>query len=284
VETIRLFPTRIGLWDNYGGSMPSGWTRWLFEQYGFDFNVIYPAELDAGNLNAKYDVIIFVDGGIPETDRAGGGGFEGFGGNQPNAESIPAEYRNRLGRVTIAKTVPQLKEFMENGGTVITIGSSTSLAHHLNLPVGNHLVERLQNGIERDLPREKLFIPGSVLQATVDNTTPLAHGLPQKVDFFFDNSPVFRLEPDATLKGVKAVAWFESDKPLRSGWAWGQGYLKDGVAAVEAKVGNGTLFLFGPEITNRGQPHGTFKFLFNGIYYGAAMGKNGKPQVRANNN
>jgi hypothetical protein len=60
--------------------------------------------------------------------------------------------------------------------------------------------------------------------------------------------------------------------------------LKDGVAAVEAKVGNGMLFLFGPEITNRGQPHGTFKFLFNGIYYGAAMGKNGKPQVRANNN
>jgi hypothetical protein len=287
VETMRLYPTRIGLWDNYGGSIPSGWTRWLFEQYGFDFNVIYPAELDAGNLNAKYDVIIFVDGGIPESDRqggGGGGGGGGFGGAPPSAESIPAEYRERLGRVTVAKTVPQLKEFMENGGTVITIGSSTSLARHLKLPVGNHLVERMQDGTERELPREKLFIPGSVLQATVDNTAPLAAGIPQKVDMFFDNSPVFRLEPDALLKGVKPVAWFDTDKPLRSGWAWGQGYLKDGVAAVEAKVGNGMLFLFGPEITNRGQPHGTFKFLFNGIYYGAAMGKNGKPQVRANNN
>jgi hypothetical protein len=284
VEWIRLQPTRVALWDNYGGSMPSGWTRWIFEQYGFDFDVIYPAELDAGNLNSKYDVIVFVDGGIPESDGGGGGGGGGGGfggGGNLNPETIPAEYRERLGRVTVAKTVPQLKEFMENGGTVITIGGSTALAHHLNLPVSNHLVERTQSGTERALPRERLFIPGSVLQATVDNTHPLAHGLPAKVDVFFDNSPVFRLDPGATLKGVTPVVWFDTDKPRRSGWAWGQGYLKDGVAAAEAKVGNGYLFLLGPEVTNRAQPHGTFKFLFNGIYYGAAMGKNGKPVIRA---
>jgi hypothetical protein len=39
---------------------------------------------------------------------------------------------------------------------------------------------------------------------------------------------------------------------------------------LEARVGRGKLFLFCPEITFRAQPHGTFKFLFNGIYYGAA--------------
>ncbi|MGQ0640916.1 MAG: M14 family metallopeptidase [Gemmatimonadaceae bacterium] len=282
VELIRLQPTRVALWDNYGGSMPSGWTRWIFEQYGFDFDVVYPAELDAGNLNSKYDVIVFVDGGIPESDGGGGGGGGGFGGGGANLtpELVPAEYRERLGRVTVAKTVPQLKEFMENGGTVITIGGSTALAHHLNLPLSNHLVERTQTGAERALPRERLFIPGSVLQATVDNTHPLAHGMASKIDVFFDNSPVFRLDPGATLKGVTPIVWFDSDKPLRSGWAWGQGYLKDGVAAAEAKVGNGYLFLLGPEVTNRAQPHGTFKFLFNGIYYGPAMGK-GKPQIRA---
>jgi hypothetical protein len=283
VELMRLHPTRVALWDNYGGSMPSGWTRWIFEQYGFNFDVVYPAELDAGNLNSKYDVIVFVDGGIPEEDRQGGGGGfgGGFGGAQPNADAIPAEYRERLGRVTIAKTVPQLKEFMENGGTVITIGGSTVLAQHLDLPVTNHLIERRQDGTTRQLPRDRLFIPGSVLEASVDNTHPLAHGIPSKVDVFFDNSPVMALAPGAQLKGVKPVVWFDSDKPLRSGWAWGQGYLKGGVAAAEAKVGNGHLFLLGPEVVNRAQPHGTFKFLFNGIYYGAAMGKNAKPMVRA---
>ncbi|MGA1416939.1 MAG: M14 family metallopeptidase, partial [Gemmatimonadaceae bacterium] len=49
-------PMRIALWDRYGGSMPSGWTRWLLEQYEFPFDVVYPQQLDAGNLNAKYDV------------------------------------------------------------------------------------------------------------------------------------------------------------------------------------------------------------------------------------
>jgi hypothetical protein len=31
------------------------------------------------------------------------------------------------------------------------------------------------------------------------------------------------------------------------------------------------VLLFGPEITFRAQAHGTFKFLFNAIYYGASV-------------
>ena len=87
---------------------------------------------------------------------------------------------------------------------------------------------------------------------------------------FFENSPVLELAPNASLKGVRPVAWFDDKAPLRSGWAWGQHYLEGGTAAVEASVGKGKVFLFGPEITFRAQPHGTFKFLFNGIYYGTA--------------
>src|SRR5262249_42882590 len=60
----KLMKPRIGLWDMYGGSMPSGHVRWLLEQFEFDFTVLYPAELDAGNLRAKYDVLLFPDGGI----------------------------------------------------------------------------------------------------------------------------------------------------------------------------------------------------------------------------
>jgi hypothetical protein len=60
--------------------------------------------------------------------------------------------------------------------------------------------------------------------------------------------------------------WFDSDRPLRSGWAWGQNYLEGGTTAFEATVGQGKVYAFGPEITFRAQPYGTFKFLFNGIY------------------
>ena len=83
----------------------------------------------------------------------------------------------------------------------------------------------------------------------------------------FDSSEAFRLEPDAALRNVRPVAWFDSSTPLRSGWAWGQGYLEGSASVVSADLGKGEVFLFGPEITFRGQPHGTFKFLFNGIYY-----------------
>jgi len=156
------------------------------------------------------------------------------------------------------------------GGAVLTIGSSTGLGYTIGLPIANALVERTQDGAERVLQREKYYIPGSVMQVRVDNSDPLAYGMNEKLDVFFDNSPVFRLRPEATMKGVRPVAWFDNDHPLRSGWAWGQKYLQDGVAVAEARVGKGKLFMFGPEITFRAQPHGTFKFLFNGIYYGGA--------------
>src|SRR5256712_11145521 len=96
--------------------------------------------------------------------------------------------------------------------------------------------------------------------------------MPERVDVFFEQSPVFDLTPDTSRVRLRPVAWFDSDHPLRSGWAWGQQYLKDGVAIVEAPAGDkgGKLFLFGPEILNRGQPHGTFKFFFNGIYLARA--------------
>ena len=81
---------------------------------------------------------------------------------------------------------------------------------------------------------------------------------------------VEKLKPEALLQNIRPVAWFDNDQPLRSGWAWGQHYLDGGLAVIEAGIGKGKLFIFGPEIAYRGQPHGTFKFLFNGIYYGSS--------------
>jgi hypothetical protein len=267
-KAFRLRPLRLGLWDQYGGSIPSGWVRWLLEQFEFPFDVVYPATLDAGDLNKKYDVLIFVSGAIPLSDHPGETGRRSF--PQPEPESIPPEFRQRLGQVTVAKTVPNLLEFMKNGGTLLAIGNSTSIGYHAGLPITNALVEKLNDGKEKPLPREKYFIPGSILQVSVDNTNPLAYGLPQKVDVAFNNSPVFRVKPEAVQDGVHSVAWFENKNPLRSGWALGKEYLEGGIAIIEADVGQGKLFLYGPEITRRAQPHGTFKFLFNGIYYGGS--------------
>src|SRR5882757_4444538 len=81
---------------------------------------------------------------------------------------------------------------------------------------------------------------------------------------YFEKSQVCELASDAVASGrVKPLLWFTDENPLRSGWAWGQSYLKGGVAAFEAQVGNGKLYAFGPEITFRAQAQGTFKLLFN---------------------
>ncbi|MEN9685139.1 MAG: hypothetical protein RLZZ28_925, partial [Bacteroidota bacterium] len=262
----KLSKARIALWDNYGGSMSSGWVRYIMEQYHFPVDIVYAKDIDTGNLRSKYDVIVFVGGAIPALTATAGNFPQRGGGREPKPEEIPEEFRARIGRISTEKSIPELKKFMEAGGSVVTIGSSTSLAYHLNLPVKDALVEMV-NGQEKKLPGEKFYIPGSVLRVSVDTDNQAAWGMNREADVYFDASPVFNITPDANSKGaVKPIAWFPNNKPLRSGWAWGQAYLQNGVTAFEAKVGEGKLFAFGPEITFRAQTHGTFKFLFNELY------------------
>ncbi len=267
-RALKLKPVRIGLYDQYGGLITSGWDRWLFEQYEFPFDVVYPQKLDAGDLKSKYDVLVFTGGAFHSLDSAD---HESASNRQPKAEEIPEEYRGWLGKITVEKTVPQIRKFLDAGGSVITIGSSTSMAELFGVPVDNYLTEMGPDGKLRPLPRQKYFIPGSLLRVNMDNDNPLAYGISKTVDAFFDNSPVFKLRPDAELKRTSAVAWFSGPKPLVSGWAWGQQYLDGGTAVAEAAVGNGKIFLLGPEVTFRAQPHATFKLLFNGVYYGSAQ-------------
>jgi len=263
---IKLRKPRIGLADVYGGSIPSGWTRFVLEQFEFPYEVVYPKVSEAGNLSTRFDVLIFPSdvGPAPAGSGRGGGGGSGSG-------RIPSEFQPMVGSYTADASGPALKKFAEDGGTILAVGrSSMNLARVLGLPVDNHLIERSADGSVRQIPAEKYYVPGSILRVAVDNTAPIAHGFDDHVDVFFDNSPVFNLGPEAVRKGLRPVAWFDTPTPLRSGWAFGQGYLNGGVEIVQATIGKGNLFLFAPEITFRAQPHGTFKFLFNGLYLGAA--------------
>ncbi|CAN5747738.1 M14 family metallopeptidase [soil metagenome] len=252
-QHTQLEPIRVALFDRYGGMMPSGWTRWIFEQFDFPFEVVYPQTLDAGNLRDQYDAIVFVTGSIPD----GGGG--GAGGN----DDVPAEFQHMLGSVSVDRTVPQLRRFLERGGSVITIGSSINLARHLGVPIGDPLVRTI-DGQQRSLPSAEYFVPGSVLEVRLDDSLPVTWGLGDRADVMFNNSPVMSIDAGAT--NVRPIAWFDSAAPLRSGWAWGEHHLEGAVAMAEADIGSGTLYLFGPEVLFRGQPHGTFKLVFNALY------------------
>jgi hypothetical protein len=247
---------RVGLWDRYGGASSSGWIRWILEQFEFPFERVYAPTLDAGHLERRYDVLILADEAIPARAAR-------------EQDTDAGEYRDTLGTMTWQRTVPQLEAFVQNGGTLIAIGDSTIVAESLGVHVASALVERAGDGTMRPLPRDRFSIPGSVLRMAVDNTGPLGYGFEREVDVMFDGSPVFRIAGGATAN-ARRVAWFASAKPLRSGWALGQQHLTGGAAVVEARVGQGRVLLFGPEITFRAQSHATFKFLFNGIHYSRA--------------
>lgn len=263
----KVAPLKIALWDTYGGSMPSGWVRWMLEQYHFPFSLIFAKEIDAGELRKKYDVIVFVTRAISAPSARDSAMAAAFRGRGPKEEEVPEEYRQTMGSMTAAKSYPELKKFMEAGGKIITIGSSTALAYHLKLPVRDAMTELTEDGDSQPLPNGKFFIPGSILNVAVDTTAKANWGMPATADIYFDNSPVFTLSPEAIANGsIKPLAWFPTNAPLRSGWAWGQAYLQGGVAAFEAKVGRGMLYAFGPEITFRAQSHGTFKWLMNQLY------------------
>jgi len=184
----------------------------------------------------------------------------GFGGS-PDTTLIPAEYRKELGRLSSEKSAASLKAFAEAGGRVVAIGSSIGIGKAMGLPIDNYMADA--NG--RPYPGEKYYIPGSVLEVKVDTTATIAAGMPPRPAVMFDNSPVMKLGPDAAAKGVRPLAVFDTPTPLRSGWAWGQELLKDGVAMAEATIGKGTVWLFGPEILFRSQAHGTYKLFLNAL-------------------
>jgi hypothetical protein len=283
------------LYDVYGGSMPSGWTRLVFENYEFPYTQVFPADLDAGGLREKFDVLVFNDtplgggGGRGGGGGAGGGGGRGgaFAGGAANAqapasaaqgrgaggragftpEPVPQEFERRRGSVT-PQTMAKIQEFVEQGGTVIGMGASANpLLAQFKLPFSNHLVE---DG--RELGREKYYAPGSILRVALDPKNPLAHGYGNELDIFFDNNPVWKADRAAGAPGVeaRAVAWFPNATPLRSGWAWGQKYLDKGIEMVEANVGKGRVILFGNELIFRSQPYGSYKLFFNGLYLSVA--------------
>ncbi len=254
-QALKLRRVRVGLWDRYGGASSSGWVRWILERYEFPFERVYVQALDEGDLADRYDVLILTDEAVP-------------GRPQLPAADVPPEYRATTGTITVDRTIPKLKDFVERGGTLMLIGDSTSIAESIGVPAANALLQTRADGSILPVGRETFYVPGSVLRVSVDNTTPLAYGFESAVDVLFDRSPVFTLP--AGHAAIRRVAWFADGSPLRSGWAWGQQRLAGGVAVAEARLGRGRVLLFGPEIAFRAQPHGTFKFLFNGIHYSKA--------------
>ena len=245
----KLQPPRIGLWDRYGGSMPSGWTRWLLEQYEFRFEVVYPADARRRQSARRSSTCcIFPDGGDS--------GAAGWRRRRRIRRRPPAERRRHPGRVSRhgwaasppSKTVPQLKQFLEDGGTIVAIGGSTTLGEHLGLPVERPPGRDDADGDERALPRDKFYVPGSILQRgrrqhqPARRTACRARGRRD-----VRQQPGVPSRPDAALEAASGRSrGSPAATPLRSGWAWGQTTSKAAWPRSTATVGKGKVTCSAP--------------------------------------
>jgi hypothetical protein len=151
---------RVAMYQRYyGGNIDEGWTRLLLEQFAFPYTSLFDAELKAGNLNRKYDVVI-----IPEDNLSVLKG----GDREEDEPDYPPEYRSGFG----SEGVAALKAFVEAGGTLITFSRAGDLAiEELDVPVRN---------VVAGLPGRTFWSPGSTLKVKVDASDPVAYGMPDE--------------------------------------------------------------------------------------------------------
>lgn len=239
----------IGLYDRYwGGNIDEGWTRLTLEQFGFSYESLRDEEIMAGNLNEAYDVIIFPDD-LTEMIVGGDNEIEKRLGNMP----VPEKYRSGIGDVG----VENIKAFVENGGSLITINRACEFAiEKLGLQMKN---------VVKDKPNKEFFCPGSTLHAEVDTSHPLGYGMPSGALALFWDSPVFSIDGSHFNDRYDVVVSYPDRDILQSGWLVGEEHLSNRAAVVSVKYGKGCVILYGFRVQFRATTHGTFKLLFNGL-------------------
>jgi hypothetical protein len=253
--TAPLRAPRVGLYKPWAASMDEGWTRFVLEQYGFEPRTVDNKAVRAGGLNAAFDAIVLPDvtreviaTGKPKRDE---GAMRYF-------PELPAEYTGGLDKEGAAA----LKDFVEKGGTLVALSSSTEyVIDELGLPVRNAVARA-----------EGFAIAGSILRAEVSAGHPVTDGLPAEVGVFQDEALAFdTVHPGPEMeRRVLATYPAAPQDVLLSGWMRGPEAIARRAAAVALTYGNGKVVLLGFRAQHRAQTPGTFAFVFNSLYWSTA--------------
>jgi hypothetical protein len=253
-NALAVVLPRIGLYKSWVPSMDEGWTRWIFDQNGIPYTSVVDADIRKGDLNSRFDVIILPDNS-PNAITTGKGGRGDFDAGIPPVPE-PPEFTGGLGEDGVAN----LNAFAQAGGTIVTLNKASQVyAQKKSAGVSNAL-----DGVTRS----DFYVPGSILQVSVDTSNPIAFGSTPTVPIWFELSPSFSVSGDA-----KSVANYTADNPLLSGWILGAQHLKGTAALAEEPLGKGRIILFGFRPQYRAQSEVTYKFFFNALLYSSSTPK-----------
>lgn len=235
---IELARPRIGLYKSYVPAMDEGWTRWVLEQFGFQYASLRNPDVLAGGLRRSFDVVVFPDQ-PPSTIQ------DGY-----RQGAMPPEYTGGLGE----KGAEALRRFVTEGGTLVFLNHSCQYAvERLGL--------KLKNAVG-GVSSQEFYSPGSLLNVTLEAGHPLTYGLPSQIAIWSEGSPAWE-EPEGSP--ARVLARYPNAGILASGWLLGEKYLAGKAALVDYPLGAGRVILFGSRPQYRGQSWQAFKLLFNSL-------------------
>jgi len=244
---------RIAMYQRYwGGNMDEGWTRWLLEQYAFPYTTVKDEEVKSG-LDG-YDVLILPSDATPfitgeELEEYYEERFKG----RRALPKLPPEYRSGIGDEGVEK----INEFIENGGTVISLNESIGFASEkLKIPVMNPL---------KDMKPSQFHCPGSTIHVQIDNQHPLGYGMPREGLLLLRGSRALAVKQTHDNQDYTAVATYPEENLLQSGWLIGEEHLSRKAALIEARKGEGKVILYGFQPQARALTDATFKLFFNAL-------------------
>jgi hypothetical protein len=245
-KDVPFHAPRVAMYQPWtGGNMDEGWTRWVLEQYEFNLTSIHNADVRAGKLRQKFDAIIVADQNPRDI-------LEGY-----DAPAIRPEYRGGIGE----EGLNNLKQFVADGGTLVTMGNACDLAiEKLPIPVRN---------LKKGLTRDQHFAPGAILRLEVDGQHPLGYGVASSTYGFYINSPFFTLVEGFASQKTSVVARYPNTNVIASGWLKGEELMAGRAAVVSIDMNPGRVVLFGLRPQHRAQTHATFPMLFNALYLSA---------------
>jgi len=236
---VTVRKPRIGVYEPWGGNLSAGWTRWILEQYGFDYVTLRPGDFHEP-LIGKIDVLVMPDGarlGTATTGRRG--------------RAVRPEYDDSVS----AEDLSAFETFIRAGATLVCLSSSSTFAiQQFKLPIANSV-----NGLRP----EEFFLRGSIVSVAMDVSQPIMAGMPAHAAVFVDGSPVFDVQQG--FSGRVLARYADSGSPLLSGYLIGEKYLAGKAAALDIPLDSGHVILLGFRPEWRGQPFGAFRVLFNAV-------------------
>jgi hypothetical protein len=241
----RLKRPRTGIYRSYAPVADEGWTRFVLDEFEFDYKTLEDGDIRRGDFVNQLDAIIFPD----QRDSTI---LLGRRTDDDDDNKYPSEFTGGIGTLGLAN----VRRFVERGGTLLAFDNATRLfIRQWALPVIDEL-----DGVKAT----EFSAPGSLFRGIVDANHPIAFGMPRETTLFFGSSSAF------SVRDGKTIVRYPLQNPLLSGWLQGESKIQGKAALVEVPLGRGRVILFGFRPQHRGQTYATFKLVFNSLWYAAA--------------